>query len=32
MPIEISSVQNMSFANSETKKQTKNFDYSNEST
>lgn len=27
MPIKITSVQNMSFANSETKKQTKNFDY-----
>lgn len=27
MPIKITSVQNMSFANSETKKQKKNFDY-----
>lgn len=29
MPIKITSVKNMSFANSETKKQNKNFDYSN---
>lgn len=32
MPIKITSVKNMSFANSETKKQKKKFDYSNAST